>query len=82
MLTAQIRFRQFRFRLKASQKLPPQGFRPEGEISRRHSSNSRVYYGKSLQLKYTVSMPEKIQGPRRMVSNYNLDFMVICPDLQ
>ena len=23
--------------------LPPQGFRPEGEILRRHSSNSRVY---------------------------------------
>ena len=23
--------------------LPPQGFRPEGEIPRRHSSNSRVY---------------------------------------
>ena len=34
--------------------LPPQGFRPEGEIPRRHSSNSRVYWGKYLQLKYTV----------------------------
>ena len=39
--------------------LPPQGFRPEGEIRRAHSSNSRVYQGKYLQLKYTVSMPEK-----------------------
>ena len=34
--------------------LPPQGFRLEGEIPRRHSSNSRVYQGKCLQLKYTV----------------------------
>ena len=40
--------------------LPPQGFRPEGEIPRRHSRNSRVYQGKYLQLKYTVSMPEKM----------------------
>ena len=38
----------------------PQGFPPEGEIPRRHSNNSRVYYGKYLQLKYTVGMPEKI----------------------
>ena len=28
---------------KISTLLPPQGFRPEGEIPRRHSSNSRVY---------------------------------------
>ena len=34
--------------------LPLQGFRPEGEILRRHSSNFRVYKGKYLQLKYTV----------------------------
>ena len=27
----------------ATNLLPPQGFRPEGEILRRHSSNSRVY---------------------------------------
>ena len=40
--------------------LPPQVFRPEGEIPRRHSRNSRVYQGKYLQLKYTVSMPEKM----------------------
>ena len=36
-----------------------QGFRPEGEISRRHPRSSRVYKEKYLQLKYTVSMPEK-----------------------
>ena len=29
--------------LKVKELLPPQGFRPEGEIPRRHSSNSRVY---------------------------------------
>ena len=27
----------------ATNLLPPQGFRPEGEIPRRHSSNSRVF---------------------------------------
>ena len=48
---------------------PQQGFRPEGEIPRRHSSKSRVYQGKYLQLKYQISMPEKNldfleQGPR------------------
>ena len=37
---------------------PPQGFRPDGEIPR-YSSNSRVYYGKYLELKCTVSMPQK-----------------------
>ena len=36
------------------------GFRPEGEIPRRHSSSLRVYEGKYLQLKYAVSMPEQI----------------------
>ena len=39
--------------------MPPQGFRPDGEIPRRYSSNSRVYYGKYLELKCTVSMPQK-----------------------
>ena len=34
--------------------LPPQGLRPDGEIPRRHASSSRVYWGKYLQLKYTV----------------------------
>ena len=29
---------------------------PEGEIPRRRSRNSRVYKGKYLQVKYTVSM--------------------------
>ena len=28
---------------RALRLLPPQGFRPEGEIPRRHRSNSRVY---------------------------------------
>ena len=45
-------------RLKAF--LPPRVLRPEGEIRKGHSSNSRVYWGKYLQLKHTVSMPEKI----------------------
>ena len=40
--------------------LAPQGFRPEGEMPRRHSTNTRVYYWKYLELKYTVSMAEKI----------------------
>ena len=31
---------------------------PEGEIPRRHSRNSRVYKGKYLQVKYTVSMSD------------------------
>ena len=39
--------------------LPPQGFRPEGEIPRRHFYSLRVYYGKHLLLKYTVYIPEK-----------------------
>ena len=39
--------------------LPPQGFRPEGEILRRHSCSSRVYRGKYLQLKKGVNIPEK-----------------------
>ena len=61
--------------------LPPQGFRPEGEIPRRHSSNSRVYKGKYLQLKYTVSMPEKIsiclnRGWEESVGND--DFSIVC----
>ena len=30
-------------KLRVQVLLPPQGFRPEGEIPRRHSSNSRVY---------------------------------------
>ena len=45
-------------RLKAF--LPPRGLRPEGEIPRGHSSNSRENKGKYLQLKHAVSMPEKI----------------------
>ena len=39
--------------------LPPQGLRPEGEIPRRHSSNSRVYQAKYLQMKYTVIQSQK-----------------------
>ena len=38
--------------------LPPQGFHPEGETQRRHSSSSGVYQGRYLQLKYTVGIPE------------------------
>ena len=30
------------FEGRSSELLPPQGFRPEGEIPRRHSSNSRI----------------------------------------
>ena len=37
-----------------------QGFRLEGEIPRRYSSSSLVYKEKYLQLKYEVSIPEKI----------------------
>ena len=39
--------------------LPPQGFHPESETPRWHPSSSRLYIEKYLQLKYTVSIPEK-----------------------
>ena len=42
------------------------GFRPEGEIPRRHSSNSCVYQGKYLRMKYTVSMPEKLTNQTKV----------------
>ena len=63
------------------QLLPPQGFRPEDEIPRRHSSNSRVYIGKYLQLKYTVIMPEKISiclNRGREESVDNDDVSIVC----
>ena len=51
--------------------LPPQGFRPEGEIPRRHSSNSRVYLRKVLTVEiysHTVNIRKNLdlleQGPR------------------
>ena len=54
--------------------LPPQGFRPEGEILRRSPCSLRVYRGKYLQLKKGVSIPEKSldlleRGPRGIVGN-------------
>ena len=61
--------------------LPPQGFRPEGEMPRRHSRISRVYQGKYLQLKYTVSMPEKISiclNRGREESVGNDDVSTVC----
>ena len=61
--------------------MPPQGFRPEGEIPRRHSSNSSVYIGKYLQLKYTVIMPEKISislNRGREESVGNDDVSIVC----
>ena len=47
--------------LQILRSLPPQGFHPEGEIQRRHSSSSGVYQGRYLQLNYTVSMPAEIR---------------------
>ena len=61
--------------------LPTQGFRAEGEIPRRHSSNSRVYLKKYLKLKYTVSMPEKISiclNRGREESVGNDDVSIVC----
>ena len=61
--------------------MPPQGFRPEGEIPRRHSGNASVYIGKYLQLKYTVIMPEKISiclNRGREESVGNDDVSVVC----
>ena len=49
-------------------KSAPQGFRPEGEIPRRHSSNSRVYWGKYLQLKYTFIQSISLRGRRKPLS--------------
>ena len=49
--------------------------------SRRHSSNKRVYLGKYLQLKYTVSMPEKISiclNRGREESVGNDDVSIVC----
>ena len=42
--------------------ITPEGISPRllDEVPRRYSGNSRVYYGKYLQLKYTVRIPEKI----------------------
>ena len=40
--------------------LPPQGFRPEGEIPRRFPSGLRVYKGQYLLLKYAVGIPGKV----------------------
>ena len=61
--------------------LPPQGFRPEGEIPRRHPSNSRVYQGQYLQFKYTVSILEKLSicsnwGREESVGNN--DVSIVC----
>ena len=39
--------------------LPPQGFRPEGEILRSTLVTRAYIKERTLQLKYTVSMPEK-----------------------
>ena len=52
--------------------LPSHGFRPEGEIPRRDPTSSRLYIGKYLQVKYTVSIPAKNldlldQGPHGIV---------------
>lgn len=44
----------------ASQFLPPQGFRPAGEIPGSRPSSSRLYeLGKYAQLQYAVSIPEE-----------------------
>ena len=56
----------------------PAGISPS---PRRDSSNSRVYLGKYLQLKYTVSMPEKIsiclnRGRKESVGND--DVSIVC----
>ena len=40
--------------------LPPQGFRPEGEIPSRHSSNSPVLRKVPTVITYSQYMPEKI----------------------
>ena len=60
---------------------PPQGFRPEGEIPRRHCSNSLVYYRRYLQLKYTVTIPEQISiclNRGREESIGNEDVCIVC----
>ena len=47
----------------------------------RHSSNSRVYQGRYLQLKYTVSMPEKLSiclNRDREESVGNDDVSIVC----
>ena len=48
---------------------PPRGFRPEGEISRRHCSNSHVYYKTVLTVEIYSQYTRKNlnlleQGPR------------------
>lgn len=43
------------FNLRIHSVTAPKGFRPVGEIPRRHPSNSRVYIGKCYKLKYAVS---------------------------
>ena len=54
---------------------------PVGKIPKRHSGNSHVYQGKYLQLKYTVSIPEKIliclnRGRKESVGNDDVN--IVC----
>ena len=62
----------------------PAGISPRREIPRRHPSGSCVYIEikKYLQLKYTVSMPEKIsiclmRGPRESLGNGDVSIVRI-----
>ena len=60
----------------------PQGFRPEGEISRRHPRSLWVYT-KYLQLKYAVSIPEKtliylIRGCIELLGNDDVCIVHSC----
>ena len=58
--------------------IAPAGISPS---PRRHFSNSPVYYGKYLQLKYTVGMPEKIStclNRGREESVGNDDVSIVC----
>ena len=69
-----------------SRLLPPQGFRPEGEIPRRHSSNSRVrilrkvltveIYSHTVNIEKTLDFLE--QGPRGMVGNDDVSIVCAC----
>ena len=64
--------------------MPPQGFRPEGEIPRRHPSSSRVYVRKTLTVKiysHTVNI-ENVSiclNRGREESVGNDDVSIVCP---
>ena len=62
--------------------LPPQGFRPEGEIPRRHSSNSRGRKVLKVEMySHTVNIEKKISiclNSSRKESVGNDDVSIVC----